>query len=229
MKFGGNFEHTLCFLGDGQIIWSSDPAFHQPSPGTIIRFATVFNFSALRVVSLNRKPEQDPFQHWSTTAVTEAGSTWQCTWGFDYDYNAGSANHLLWKTIYIFFLSIFDILNVFLSVINLLLEMGGLRIMMTLWSWTQWFLQMTRGQHTAHLCIWECCPLSHYEICFYEKKCHNLLWWMQGGGAVLLRMSSGTVRAWHWLFQFKTHKEEEILNIMCLPHFAGCAFWHKQW
>lgn len=47
---------------------------------------------------------------------------------------------------------------------------------------------------------------------------------MQGGEAVLLRTSSGTVQAWHWLFQFKTHKEEEILNIMCLHHFAGCAF-----
>lgn len=69
-----------------------------------------------------------------------------------------------------FFLSILDTLNVFLSVINLLLEMRGLRIMMTLWCWTQWFLEMTRWQHTAHLCIWECCPLSHYKICFYGKK-----------------------------------------------------------
>jgi len=57
MKFGGDFEHTLRFLGDGQISWPSDPAFHQPSTGTIIRFATVFNFSALGAVSLNRNPE----------------------------------------------------------------------------------------------------------------------------------------------------------------------------
>lgn len=128
-----------------------------------------------------------------------------------------------------FFLSILDILNVFLSVINLLFEMRGLRIMMTLWCWTQWFLEMTRWQHTAHLCIWECCPLSHYEICFYEKKRHNLFWCTQGRGAALLSTSSVAVWAWHWLFHFKTHKEEEILNFMCLHHFAGCATWHKRW
>lgn len=108
--------------------------------------------------------------------------------------------------------------------------MGGLRMMMTLWSWTQWLLELTRWQHIAHLCIWECCPLYHYEIHFYEnKKKPQFFWCMHSRGAVLLRMSSGAAWARHRLFQFKAHIEEEILNIMYLHHFAGCAAWHKCW
>lgn len=128
--------HT--FLGNGKISGSfcpADPAFHQTKMAQTLDLSQFFHFSALRVVFLNRNPVHDSVSQWSPAATTKTGNTWQCTGGFDYHYNAGSATHLLWKTICIFFLSALDILNVSLSVINLLLEMRGLRIMMTLlWS-----------------------------------------------------------------------------------------------
>lgn len=46
---------------------------------------------------------------------------------------------------------------------------------------------------------------------------------MLGRVAVMLRMSSSALQAWHCLLQFKTRKEKEILHSICLHHFAGGA------
>lgn len=147
----------------------SVPAFHQPSTGTIIRFATVL----FCVCAEGRFPQSEPWtgcysvlvrqSHiWSWQHVAKLMRFWLSMMGQELTSSG--------RPFTFFFLSILDILYVFLSVINLLLEMGGLWIMIALQSWTKWFLEMTRWQYTAFLCVREHSLWFHHEIGLCEKK-----------------------------------------------------------
>lgn len=62
------------------------------------------------------------------------------------------------------------------------------------------------------------CPLCFYEV----KEPHFVLVHAGDSGC-----AADNVQACHWLLQFKTHKEKEILHSVCLHHLAGGAAWHE--